>query len=539
MKILSSRPFPGRGRACFSWLNRHLLAACLLLAQAGMAASDPASLEIKTVDDLKHARIAVGSGTFMDLYASKHFPQATIIRSASVADQMLALQTHKVDAVLVSSANARVALNSRPDLAIIDEKINPARIAAAFRPKDHELRERFDRYVAAIREDGTLAEMHQRWHEGEPAIGKMPKLALPTSGPQLRVGVYGDQGLPFVTFVDGAFYGFEIELAQRFAMHAGYRLTFHSMEFANLLASLATGKTDAIISDVTITGERQRQVAFSQPYAEEYLSALVRAADLAPAKTPVATSAATPAATPAAPPAATPGWLDNLASSINATFVIESRWKLVLQGLWVTTLVSLFATVLGSLLGALVCFLRMSDFAPARLAGRFYIGFVRGLPVLLLLMLIFYVVLAKVNIDAMVVAIIAFGMNFAAYVAEMFRSGIQSIDKGQSEAGVAMGFSRFETFTHIVLPQALRHILPVYRGEFISLVKMTSIVGYIGVQDLTKASDIIRSRTFEAFFPLIMVALMYFLVIWVLGLALDAIDRRTDPVWRRRRAARA
>jgi polar amino acid transport system substrate-binding protein len=129
-------------------------------------------------------------------------------------------------------------------------------------------------------------------------------------------------------------------------------------------------------------------------------------------------------------------------------------------------------------------------------------------------------------------------MNFAAYVSEMFRSGIEGVDRGQTEAGLAMGFSRVQTFLRIVLPQATRSILPVYRGEFISLVKMTSIVGYIGVQDLTKAGDIIRSRTFEAFFPLLMIAALYFIIIWVLGLALDYVDRRTDPRQRLARGAR-
>ena len=158
------------------------------------------------------------------------------------------------------------------------------------------------------------------------------------------------------------------------------------------------------------------------------------------------------------------------------------------------------------------------------------------MPVVVLLMLIFYVVFASVNIDPVFVAVIAFGMNFAAYVSEMFRSGIEGVDRGQSEAGIAMGFSRTQTFIHIVLPQMLQRILPVYKGEFISLVKMTSIVGYIAVQDLTKASDIIRSRTFDAFFPLVMVAVLYFVISWVLMQALEYLERVTDPRSRRRSA---
>jgi polar amino acid transport system substrate-binding protein len=129
-------------------------------------------------------------------------------------------------------------------------------------------------------------------------------------------------------------------------------------------------------------------------------------------------------------------------------------------------------------------------------------------------------------------------MNFGAYVAEIFRTGIEGVDKGQTEAGLAMGLSRVQTFRLIVLPQTIHRILPVYKGEFISLVKMTSIVGYIAVQDLTKASDIIRSRTFDAFFPLVMVAILYFLIAWILMQSLEYLEQATDPKRRRARTVR-
>jgi polar amino acid transport system substrate-binding protein len=161
--------------------------------------------------------------------------------------------------------------------------------------------------------------------------------------------------------------------------------------------------------------------------------------------------------------------------------------------------------------------------------AKVYVAILRGTPVLVVLMIIFYVVFASVDIDPLIVAVFAFGLNFAAYVSEMFRTGIEGVDRGQTEAGIAMGFTRVQTFLHIVLPQASKRILPVYKGELISLVKMTSIVGYIAVQDLTKASDIIRSRTFDAFFPLIMVAVLYFLISWLLMVALDRLERVADP----------
>jgi len=144
-------------------------------------------------------------------------------------------------------------------------------------------------------------------------------------------------------------------------------------------------------------------------------------------------------------------------------------------------------------------------------------------------MIIYYVVFASVNINPVIVAVFAFGLNFGGYVSEMFRTSIGSIDKGQQEAGIAGGFTKVQTFIHIILPQALQQVLPVYKGEFISLIKMTSIVGYIAVQDLTKASDIIRSRTFDAFFPLIMVAVFYLIIAWLLTWALSYIEISVDP----------
>ncbi|MFZ2196132.1 MAG: amino acid ABC transporter permease [Thermodesulfovibrionales bacterium] len=232
-------------------------------------------------------------------------------------------------------------------------------------------------------------------------------------------------------------------------------------------------------------------------------------------------------------------FLKGIANSFQSNLIQENRYLLILDGLKTTVVISIFATVFGTLLGALVCFMRMSKRPLLNSPARVYISILRGTPVLVLLMLIFYVVFASVNVNPVLVAIIAFGMNFAAYVAEIFRTGIEGVDKGQSEAGIAMGFTRVRTFQYIVLPQTVRRILPVYKGEFISLVKMTSIVGYIAVQDLTKASDIIRSRTFDAFFPLVMVAILYFAVSWLLMQSLEYLERRIDPKFKRKKAGTA
>ena len=228
-----------------------------------------------------------------------------------------------------------------------------------------------------------------------------------------------------------------------------------------------------------------------------------------------------------------------LVNSFYSNIIQENRYLLIWDGLKTTVIISLFAMLFGTGLGALICFMRMSKRTVLNLPARVYINVLRGIPVLVLLMLIFYVVFASVDINPVLVAIIAFGMNFAAYVSEIFRAGIKGIDKGQTEAAIAMGFSKLKTFRYIVLPQTVPRILPVYKNEFIALVKMTSIVGYIAVQDLTKAGDIIRSRTFDAFFPLIITAILYFVISWVLIQSLDYLEQITDPKYKRRREGKA
>lgn len=228
------------------------------------------------------------------------------------------------------------------------------------------------------------------------------------------------------------------------------------------------------------------------------------------------------------------GWWHGVADSFRNNIILEDRYLLIWDGLKTTVIISVFSTLLGTLLGGLFCFMRMSARRWLSVPARIYIAILRGTPVLVLLMLIFYVVFASINIDPVLVAIIAFGMNFGAYAAEIFRTGIQGVDKGQMEAGIALGFTRVSTFVNIVLPQTIHRILPVFKGEFISLVKMTSVVGYIAVQDLTKASDIIRSRTFDAFFPLVMIAILYFLISWVLLQSLEYLERVTDPRYGRK-----
>ena len=216
----------------------------------------------------------------------------------------------------------------------------------------------------------------------------------------------------------------------------------------------------------------------------------------------------------------------SVSESFYNNLITEDRYRMILDGLQVTLIITFCAAILGTLLGGLVCWMRMNRRSWLQKVAKVYIDIMRGTPVLVLLMLMYYVVLAPMKATGIVVAIITFAMNMAAYVSEMLRTAIQGIDRGQTEAGLALGYTRRQTFVRIVLPQVIKSVMPVYQGEVISLLKGTSIVGYIAVADMTRASDLIRSRTFDAFFPLIVTAIIYFLMAWLIGLLLTSLVQR-------------
>ena len=477
---------------------------------------------LRTADDLKDKRIGVLLGSVHDTYATKQYPQATILQYKSPSDLILAVKSGKVNAAFYTHETLLEVLRQDKELALLGKPLFSVPIAVGFNKGNDVLKNQFNTFLRQLKSNGQFNDMVTRWIlQGST---RMPKVDGTKTNGRLVIGIVSDKGMPFTTIKDNKMIGFDVELAERFATYLGKEPVFADMEFGSLIAAASTNKIDAIFSTLMITDERKKQIAFSDTYYE--LGASVFAL-----KANVAGGVADSSATKPAPPS----FLSNLVTSFQSNIIHEKRYLLILDGLKTTVVISIFATLFGTLLGALVCFMRMAKSRLLSAPAKIYIAILRGTPVLVLLMLIFYVVFASININPVIVAVIAFGMNFAAYTAEIFRTGIEGVEKGQTEAGISLGFTKASTFFHIVLPQMVRRILPVYKGEFISLVKMTSIVGYIAVQDLTKASDIIRSRTFDAFFPLVMVAILYFLISWVLMQSLEYLERITDPKLKKRK----
>ena len=212
-------------------------------------------------------------------------------------------------------------------------------------------------------------------------------------------------------------------------------------------------------------------------------------------------------------------------------FIEDDGWKYITVGLKNTLIITFFACLMGIVLGFLVGMVRSTYEKTHKLKFlnaicNIYLTVIRGTPVVVQLLIIYFVVFGSVRISKLPVAVLAFGINSGAYVAEIFRSGIMSIDQGQMEAGRSLGFNYWETMWYVIMPQAFKNVLPALCNEFISLLKETSVAGYIALQDLTKGGDIIRSRTYSAFMPLFAVALIYLTIVMIFTKLIQILERR-------------
>ena len=233
--------------------------------------------------------------------------------------------------------------------------------------------------------------------------------------------------------------------------------------------------------------------------------------------------------------AADSGFFEEFKAKFINNFIEDNRWKYLTNGLLNTIIISFFAVIIGIVLGFIIAILRSTcdmidkkNIFTKALNGilKAYLTVIRGTPSLIQLLIIYYVIFTSPNVSKIFVAVISFGLNSSAYIAEIVRSGIMSIDQGQFEAGRRVGFTHAQTMWHFILPQAFKNVLPALGNEFIVLIKETSIAGYIGIDELTRGGDFIRSRTYEAFMPLIAVAIIYLVIVMFLTKLVDIMERR-------------
>lgn len=475
--------------------------------QRGQELYDPQSY-----DDLTGHVVCLLEGSAHTVYVDKYLKDKgiTFTLFPSISDCMLAVRQNKADVFFGADMNAYTDAFREQHLRIshiVPDLDLPVGFGVS--KENTLLKEQCNHYLDSIARTGGLKEISDRWINPDntdfhDVIRIDPIPAEPKNADKiLKLGIAGVKH-PTEVLIDNKWTGMEIELAQRIAARYGYSIEIKVYDFNNLIPAVQSGKADLVAATIMISEERLEKIDFTTPHA------LLRGAFFVADKMPDDRGSV----------------FSRIARSFETSFIKENRWKLIFQGLWTTLFITVLSLIGGFILGGLVCRLRMSGSGPAvRLAGL-YLYFMRNIPILVLLMLMFYVVFARSGLDAIWVAVIAFSMNTSAFFCETFHTGIRAVDKGQTEAGRAMGCSAFKTFIYIVMPQAARISMPVFKNECITLLKGTSVVGYISIIDITKASDLIRSSTFEAFLPLIAITVFYFLMASIITALLDLLMKR-------------
>ncbi len=375
---------------------------------------------------------------------------------------------------------------------------------------DQDVIDRFNVFLAELDADGTLAKMQTRWLDDVPDLDSpMPDIPAAGENGTLTVATTG-AALPF-SFIgaNNELKGYSIELAMRFAAHEGMHIEFAEMEFGAMIPYVAAGRADFGIANVSITEERKKSVIFSEPIYNDRLGII----------------ALLPGASSAVQSMSFSEWIS---TGIDRNLIAEDRWKMILDGLGVTMLMSMLSQLLGTALGCFVCWMLMHRIRVIRTIGNAYCALIRGLPIVVILMITYYIIFGSSEFSGVLIAVAAFTMTTGATVAIILKGAIETVDPVEIEAARSIGFSAAKAFFTVTLPQAIRRALPGYTNGFVELVKATAIVGYIAIQDLTRAGDLIRSRTYDAFFPLILVAIIYLIVTTVCVLLFQFIIRKIN-----------
>ena len=460
--------------------------------------------------ELADKRIGVTTGSIQAIQAEEQFPDAHLYYFATSVDMLNALRANKIDAYADPEVLVKYMMADNPDLTYLDEKLSDGmKGGAIFSKTEHgkKLCDEFSVFMREIKANGVYDEIQEIWFGNDAAKRVGPDLEkLP--GPNGKLRMAADTSMvPFVFIKDEKPAGLDVETVYRFCEEYGYSLELMSMDFAGILPAVVSGKCDFACCGIAYTDERAESVYFAEHTFESgSVLAVLRSAE-----------------------ASEQGLWASLAASFEKTFLRESRWKLFLTGSLNTFMISLLSILFGTLLGFLVYLLCRSGNKTANTITGICVWLVQGMPVVVLLMILYYIVFGKVSISGLWVSVIGFTLIFGSAMYGMLCSGTAAVGKGQAEAAYALGYTDTKTFFRIVLPQAAYHFMPAYKSEAVSLIKGSAVVGYIAVRDLTKMGDIVRSRTYEAFFPLIAVTVIYFLISAVFKGVIGLFTRSVNP----------
>lgn len=484
-----------------------------LTACGSKKGQEASEVKVTSVDDLPGKNIGVQIGTVGDTYASDYEGDeaGTIIsRFNKGTDAVQALKQNKVDCVIIDEQPAKAYIDKNADLSILKEDFAQEDYAICVAKENTALRDEINQALAELKEEGVLADIISNYI-GDDTKGKTPYVSPKNVSRSRGTLTMATNAAfpPYEYYENGVAVGIDVDMAQAIADKLGMELEVSDMEFDSIIIAVQSGKADIGAAGMTVTEDRLKNINFTDSYTTTSQVIIVKNGNAS-------------------------GTL-SLKEKFYQTFIEKERWKYIPKGLLNTLIITLCAGIMGILLGFLIAIIRVANdrneergmaIRVLNVLTKCYLTIFRGTPVMVQLLIMYYVIFASVKVNPIVAAVLAFGLNSAAYVAEAVRAGIISIEIGQFEAGRSLGFTYGKTMLYIIMPQAIKNALPAMCNEFIALLKESSIVGYIGLMDLTKAGDIIRSNTYEALIPLCTVALVYLVIVVILTAGVGRLERR-------------
>ena len=491
-----------------------LLLALLMTAAVLFGAAVPVFAEqaptktgITTIEELNGKNLGVQTGVLYEDHIKDDLEGETWYYYKMPNDMIPALESNKIVAYLIEEVGYYAQRYEHPELVRLEEAVGTSDFAVIVGNNDKQdvLFAQLQQFISDRRADGWLEKLYDywviRWNPNTCKIEERPELTGENG--TIHVAIEGGYE-PFSFESNGEFSGYDVEFMLNFAAKYGYNCEFHAMEFDSIAPAVIAGKYDFGMN-IVVDEERAEASVLTDPYYSCDIVFVLEGKTGGEAH-----------------------FLDGIKDSFYKTFVKEDRWKLFAQGIGTTLLITVCSVVFGTIFGFATYMGCRHGNPLANKAMNAFGGFIHGIPTVVFLMILSFVIFANSS-HITAISILGFTLIFGCSMFDMLKVGNNAVHRGQAEAAKALGYSDTQSFFRILLPQAAQHFLPIYKNDVISLIKETSVVGYIAVMDLTKMGDLVRSRTYQAFFSLIAVAIVYFILEWALVSLVTRVQIKIDP----------
>ena len=487
------------------------LSLTILLTAIFLCACGVEYKQINSLDDLKDARIGAWPGSAYHQLARKKFPNAHFVTLNFISDFMLNLSQHKIDAFVIGKIYAENFKHEGNVVKYLPESLGDVPLSYGFTKNERgqKLCDQMNEFLATVEANGELNALRKKWLFGDESGRTFTKSQLTGENGTLKVGTEAGS-MPFSYLRNQEIVGYEVELLDKFCAAYGYDYEIKIQDFLTMLADVTTSKLDVAMNALEILPERQQNMLFANPtYTEQAVAVVsVESSD--------------------------ENFFAALTNRIKLSLVDESRWQMLATGAARTIYITMLAIIFGTLLGFGVYMLyREGNRRVNRIIDAIY-RTLQGVPTMVMLLFAYYVMFAYVEIPASFVAAMVFSIVLSITVFTLLKNGAEAIPRGQTEAALSLGFSERQAFVKFILPQVVRNLFTSYQVALNVTLLETAVVGYISVQDLTKMGDLIRARTYDAFVPIIAVAIIYLLLSRLLLKVTDKIARWLDPKRRTR-----